>query len=681
MVCTGQPGNQALEFVPPTELSGWEFRWGDSPISSTGIPLWTVEASDEEWKSTDRLFGFEGDSEDYIWIRTRLPDELTDPMSVAARYIWMDAEIYIDSIRVYQSGLMEYEYGNRFNGYRLHLVNLPPGSQGKMLYVRISSGFGDVIGIVPHHLFVGQEKGLIRHAVRRDIMIFILGFIILDIGIVVLLLLLLSKRDKESKVLLFHISLFAVCYGINYICSHSIAFLWIQNAAALYFLTSLFFLFPVGLLGIFECFVGTGRYGIIQWLKYVHLSLWVLSIGSDILGFVPQFMWSPIIFSVLAISLVSMTITLIPAIKNNQGDTRLFGVGMIITIIPGFFDTIVHGILINTELPALSPWGILIFMFMLGLLLDRRFSSNSRQLRKAHGLLESYNATLEERVKDRTLELSSKNEKLKQTLSELKEAQTQLVQSEKMASLGQLTAGIAHEIKNPLNFVNNFATLSIEIADELGEAVKDRDDVKYLLDDLKLNASNIAKHGKRADHIVRSMMEHSRSGSGEVQSVSFNDLVDKYIDLAFHGMRAKEDAIQVQMQKKFDEQVVDVVVVPQEIGRVIINVCSNAFDAMREKMTETENVYQPILNITTAKKQDCVELRVKDNGIGISADVREKIFEPFFTTKSAGSGTGLGLSISYDIIVHGHNGQFEVSHTGADGTEFVFRLPVYPISH
>jgi len=670
-----QSGNRVLEYKPPLQLNEWEYRWGDSPFSDSGTPLWTLSSESNQWATTDRLMNPEGEAQDYLWLKTTLPDVLPAEQMVAIRFIWANAELYVDSTRFYQSGTMEYRYSNRFNNYIFHLVKLPADAAGKTMYIRVVSGFNDVIGVNPDRVYLGEENSLLRYALRQRVIAFVIGMVLANIGVVAFILLLIGKRDRESRWLLFYFGLSAFCYGVNYACSHVLSFMLTQNAILLYFLTSLFALFPVGLLGLFERIVGVGKGSIIKWLRYTHVALWVVALVLDIVGVLPYFTWTPIIFGLLAVSMITMIITVIPAIKNKDTEARIFGIAMIITAVPGMFDTVFQGILGRLDLPALSPLGILFFIFVLIYLLDRRFSRNSNQLRDAHQQLETYSQSLEERVRDRTGELSQKNKKLQETLNELKDMQQQLVQSEKMASLGQLTAGIAHEIKNPLNFVNNFAVLSIELAAELNEAVEKGEDVELILEDLKMNAANISKHGQRADRIVRSMMEHARSGKREIQTVKLNDLVEEYVNLAFHGMRAQKEAINVSIVRNYDDQVGDVMLVPQEIGRVIINLCSNAFDAMREKQSAVDEPYVAKLQVVTQCNGKLVEVYVKDNGGGMPQAEKEKIFEPFFTTKPSGAGTGLGLSISYDIIVAGHKGEFEVVKTSEEGTEFVFRLP------
>jgi GAF domain-containing protein len=271
---------------------------------------------------------------------------------------------------------------------------------------------------------------------------------------------------------------------------------------------------------------------------------------------------------------------------------------------------------------------------------------------------------------------------------DLKAAQASLIQAEKMASLGQLTAGIAHEIKNPLNFVNNFASLSVDLLDELkqsaapGLATLDearRAEVDDLASTLASNLDKINEHGKRADGIVRSMLEHSRGSSGERRSVDLNALVDEALNLAYHGARAQDQSFSIMLQRDLDEGIAPITLAPQDITRVLLNLFSNGFYAAgkRQRM-EVGSGFEPTLLVSTRDLGDAVEIRVRDNGIGIPAEIKDKLFQPFFTTKPTGEGTGLGLSISYDIVTQQHGGSIAVDSTVGEYSEFTIRLPRNP---
>ena len=299
--------------------------------------------------------------------------------------------------------------------------------------------------------------------------------------------------------------------------------------------------------------------------------------------------------------------------------------------------------------------------------LTEDFNRMTHSLRLAEASLRDYADTLEGRVAKRTAELAA-------SLEDLKAAQAQLVQQEKLASLGQLTAGIAHEIKNPLNFVNNFAGLSQELVAELATET-DPEERQAILEDLKANAAKIESHGRRADAIVRSMMEHARSGGGERQLVDLNALVKEYAGLAHHGMRARHPEATVSLDLQLDDAAGTVELAPQEIGRVLINLLDNAFDAVRQRARETEGDYTPTVTVATQRDEAGVQVRVIDNGMGIAPEVAAKVFEPFFTTKPTGQGTGLGLSMSYDIVTLGHGGTLAVEGLPGEGATFTMTLP------
>ncbi|HET9433334.1 MAG TPA: ATP-binding protein, partial [Chitinophagaceae bacterium] len=299
--------------------------------------------------------------------------------------------------------------------------------------------------------------------------------------------------------------------------------------------------------------------------------------------------------------------------------------------------------------------GLIIFLFIV-IMLYR----NSLQRKKANILL------------------SKQKDQLESTLATLKTTQNQLVQSEKMASLGELTAGIAHEIQNPLNFVNNFSEVNAELIDELKEELtKDnKQQAAAIANDIKENEEKIIFHGKRADAIVKSMLQHSRSSTTKKELTDINVLADEYLRLAYHGMKAKDKSFNVDVKADFDDTIEKVNVIQQDIGRVILNLITNAFYVVTEKKQLKGDNYEPIVTVSTKKEEDKIEIKVKDNGNGIPQKVLDKIFQPFFTTKPAGQGTGLGLSLSYDIITKGHGGELRVETKEGEGSVFIISLPV-----
>ncbi len=261
--------------------------------------------------------------------------------------------------------------------------------------------------------------------------------------------------------------------------------------------------------------------------------------------------------------------------------------------------------------------------------------------------------------------------------SDLIAAQTQLIQSEKMASLGELTAGIAHEIQNPLNFVNNFAEVSCELLDELKDEITNGNNSEAILlaNDLILNLQKINHHGKRADAIVKGMLQHSRTSSGQKELSDINALADEYLRLSYHGLRAKDKTFNATLKTDFDETIGKINIIPQDIGRVILNLITNAFYAVGEKKKLQTDGYEPTVTVSTKKINAKVEVSVRDNGNGIPKKVLDKIFQPFFTTKPTGEGTGLGLSLSYDIV-KAHGGELKVETKEGESSEFIITIPI-----
>jgi len=308
-------------------------------------------------------------------------------------------------------------------------------------------------------------------------------------------------------------------------------------------------------------------------------------------------------------------------------------------------------------------WAYTIYVLVFIVVIRAYITFRSQRLRRE-------NKVLEETVSHRT-------EQLQKSLEDLKATQTQLIQSEKMASLGELTAGIAHEIQNPLNFVNNFSEVSIELVDELKNEAREgnKEEVMAIAEDIAGNLEKVVTHGKRADSIVKSMMEHSRTSKGELQPTDINALADEYLRLAYHGMRGKDKTFNATLETHLDNSIGNIKVVPQDIGRVLLNLYNNAFYAVSEKKKQSVDEYSPTVSVSTKRENDKVIITVRDNGNGIPEKVSDKIFQPFFTTKPTGQGTGLGLSLAYDIV-KAHGGELKVKTKEGEGSEFIIQLPV-----
>ncbi|HYJ63030.1 MAG TPA: ATP-binding protein [Parafilimonas sp.] len=317
----------------------------------------------------------------------------------------------------------------------------------------------------------------------------------------------------------------------------------------------------------------------------------------------------------------------------------------------------------------------------------------AREEHENNKIITAMKAELELQVIERTAELTKQKEELETTLHELKSAQAQLVQSEKMASLGELTAGIAHEIQNPLNFVNNFSEVNDELISELVEEVEkgNKEEAKLIADNIKQNLEKINHHGKRADAIVKGMLQHSRKNTGQKEPTDINALCDEYLRLSYHGLRAKDKSFNADFKTDFDESLSagkagtgKINIIPQDIGRALLNLFNNAFYAVNEKKKNLSDIkdltvserYHPIVSVQTKKINGAIEITVKDNGNGIPQNIIDKIFQPFFTTKPTGEGTGLGLSLAYDIITKEHNGTIRAESKEGEGTTFTITIPL-----
>jgi len=333
---------------------------------------------------------------------------------------------------------------------------------------------------------------------------------------------------------------------------------------------------------------------------------------------------------------------------------------------------------LNYAYPVAITWAITMLIISGR---QQKTIAKERQMRLAeeeqNKIVSARKAELEVLVAERTAELTQQKEELEHALLDLKSTQAQLIQREKMASLGELTAGIAHEIQNPLNFVNNFSEVSDELLDEMKEELT-TGNVQSAIEiaaDVKQNLEKILHHGKRADAIVKGMLQHSRTNTGQRELTDINALADEYLQLSYHGLRAKDKSFNATLKTNFDNSIGKINIVPQDIGRVLLNLFNNAFYAVSERRSIEGLGYEPTVFVCTKMIDGKVELQVKDNGKGISQKVVDKIFQPFFTTKPAGQGTGLGLSLSYDIV-KAHGGKIKVETKEGEGTEFVIELPV-----
>ena len=387
---------------------------------------------------------------------------------------------------------------------------------------------------------------------------------------------------------------------------------------------------------------------------------------------------------VLYLYLITIIVLSTRSLKTNRIAALIFICGMGLTLVYFVSNLILNALGIDSTTYNVYASGLsfMILPLSIAIYLGYSFSQRSKSLafqleavKKLSSentkILSEQKSTLEKEVTQRTKELNA-------SLEHLKATQSQLVQSEKMASLGELTAGIAHEIQNPLNFVNNFSEVNSELIEEMKEELinGNLEEVQSLADDINENEKKIMFHGKRADSIVKGMLQHSRSSNGKKEPTNINALADEYLRLAYHGLRAKDKSFNAIMVTDFDDTMENVNIIAQDIGRVILNLITNAFYVVDEKKKSGIENYDPTVTVRSKKEDSTIEIQITDNGNGIPENILNRIFEPFFTTKAAGQGTGLGLSMSYDIVTKGHGGNLKVVTTENKGTTFTIEIPI-----
>ncbi len=681
------------------------------------------DASPEEvlWQPAPQTMNPPGEKQRILWLRTRLPRALPANAVVFVPSVLFSFEAYVGDARVYRYGPMQEGEAVRFSGYRGHLIPLPAGAGGRLLSFRIFSPRPDHIGLFAAP-YLGSEGEVLRLALREGIDQAIIGLLFLVVGVLSLLVYLRRRREAHALQPL-SFGLFTLAMGFALVGDSFARRLFVPAPVVWYYLTNLgLFAFPVGILVFFEQVVGPGYRSVIRRLWQLHLAFAALALLLDVSGVVMMAGLRRIFFGLLMLTTLVMVVGGIMALGKGRREARAFGAGVLVAAVAGLHDILFLGFGLALGRPQYTAWGMLVFVGCMLYILERSFFDNLRrlraysaeleaqsgELRTAYARLEEHSTTLEEKVEARTQELSQKNDelaekndRLAEALARLKATQEQLVLREKMASLGQLTAGIAHEIKNPLNFVNNFAQLAVELADELREALEARrgddagasvpagssgeapaagpgaeTDVETVLADLRESTEKVYFHGRRADEIVRSMMLHARGSDQAPQPTDLHALLDEYVGLAYHGMRTQHPGFVAALERDYAPDVGDVTLVPPEVGRVLLNLLDNAFYAVRERAAEAGDAYRPTVSIRTRRAGASVEIRIEDNGPGIPAALKDRIFEPFFTTKPAGSGTGLGLSLSYDIVTQRHGGTLSVESEADAGAAFVVCLPL-----
>jgi len=412
----------------------------------------------------------------------------------------------------------------------------------------------------------------------------------------------------------------------------------------------------------------------------IILSFYFFWTGANTTGILGLALWCLIIASLAGLSVI-----LVADLIKRRHMAQLFIIGVMPFLVLFVYTMVYSGqrVAAQAAINATLVWAVVVISWSLfnrfkhlqeenaRVALDKERLAREKE-EERNELIARQNEALEHQVAARTAQLQ-------QSLEDLRQTQNQLIQSEKMAGLGELTAGIAHEIQNPLNFVNNFSDVSIELLAEMSDELDNGDtaEAKAIAVDIKQNLEKIAHHGRRADGIVKGMLQHSRASSGQKEPTDINALADEYLRLAYHGLRAKDKSFNAHLVTNFSPNLPHVTIVPQDVGRVLLNLFTNAFYATQQKGNQMEDgTYKPVVELSTRQEGNIIEITVKDNGTGIPDAIKDKILQPFFTTKPTGQGTGLGLSLSYDIIVKGHGGKINIVSTEGEGAAFIITLPL-----
>ena len=659
--------------------SGWRFKAGDNPD-------WAKPGFDDSsWQSIhllQDLYNVQQIPKDgIVWFRLRLINDSTFFQPLVMRLFQTGAsEIYLDGKLIHKFGIVSSNPDSvkYFNPARKNLSFPLLNNTKQTLSIR----FANLPNRYPVYFNNGKsllilfvttvDKGEEDYIVKSN-QTFVNGMNMV-IGVAMLLSVLylsfflffpVQKINLYFSMSNFSFALYLICI------------LFVSNTH----LNPLKFYIPIAAFAAFHvvlflyCIykIFNQKLGVIYWSLLVAAIISIPSAFLIDLGIITPCLGIFVLTDILRISIKSL--------PDNKGGARIILTAVAIALI--YFTLYLLSVLSVINIPdidAYIPFAFLVLPLGLAIYLGYAFGKTSQSLRnklieveqlssEKQKILLSQNETLENQVRERTSALN-------QSLENLKSTQSQLIQSEKMASLGELTAGIAHEIQNPLNFVNNFSDVNTELIDELKTELTtgNTQQAFELANDIKDNEQKINHHGKRADAIVKGMLQHSRRSNGIKEPTDINTLADEYLRLSYHGIRAKEKDLNAILKTDFDQDLGRVNIIPQDIGRVLLNLYNNAFYAVNEKKKQQADGYEPTVSVSTKKIGDKVEIKVADNGNGIPQKVVDKIFQPFFTTKPAGQGTGLGLSLSYDIV-KAHGGEIKVETKEGNGTVFVLVLP------
>ena len=684
---TISPQTMKSNYTPLGDIDGWLFRkgndisWAKKEIDATGWQK--MKPSQLSGKLADKNGKLEG----WLRIKIKLDPAFSDTTFDLYSTVWAASEIYVDG-RLYCTFGSTGVNGKPFEEYNPNYKPPLPFNLEKGNEHILAIHFVDFLSALPPYKMKSEMENRIRSFIiittpefRKLDLDLTLKFhafrtIWLTVNIILVLLFWLLAFQNRNEKNLFLIAVYATVFALTIYCDQSIPTPGMTYAfyAFLYLVWAIL----VSVCGILSLLLMIRIFKRKITLSF-KISLWLIFAAGIALVF---FQMPYLMIFVIVLIIINYAYYITTSWKTLKGAQWAVIVGTILAfsfglslitwgfVAPGNYSL---GLLFYTGLFLSSPLSLLVYVAMRFKEIIKEVRDNAKQV-----------VQLSEEKKEQALnqqkilqeEVNKQTSELRNTLDNLKATQSQLIQSEKMASLGELTAGIAHEIQNPLNFVNNFSDVNKELVEEAKTelATGNLQSASEILNDIKDNSEKINHHGKRADAIVKGMLQHSRSSTGQKEPTDINVLCDEYLRLAYHGLRAKDKSFNANTQTDFDSSIGKVSVVPQDLGRVFLNLINNAFYAVGEKKKQNLNGYEPAVVISTKKANGKIEIKVADNGNGIPQKVIDKIFQPFFTTKPTGQGTGLGLSLAYDII-KAHGGEIKVETKENEGTEFTIRLP------
>ena len=670
----GQPINYTTP-QPFVLKDNWYYHWGDSPINKSGLPRLLEDGdNDSSWKplDPDNLLQ-ETHNEDIIWYRIKLPDiKWTNP-AIFFPSIILAGEVYLDKDLVYQTSDLLPRADNKFSGIKSHFIPVDREYRNKMLTLRIFSDKGEIgINATSHPVMIGNEGDLFTKLIRVNIDSIIIGFIFIFIGLFSISIFL--KRIRHRNYLLSNFGLFSLCVGLFYVSFDHTGSLFIEPSYLRYYIGFLsYFLFPVGLYAFLEKLLGKNI--VLRRIWQIHLIYAVIAFVLDVFNLVliPEQRFYYSIFFVGTI-IIAIFVTVKAAIAGNK-EAKIFISAFALYGLTGLHDILI-GIDVLPKWYWLSQWGAVVFVLAMAYIVERRFSKThdqlelySKELEIKSRKLDKYSQVLEQKVAERTQDLNEKNNELENTLRQLQDMQQQLIIQEKMASLGNLVAGVAHEVNNPIGAVKSSAHVLTRcihrILNTLNKS-KNIDDIRnddlfqQALAMLKENNQVINTASERVSEIVLSLKNFARLDEAEFQKVDIHEGIDTTLTLVEHEFKNRIEVI-----KQYGD-LPEINCYPNQLNQVFMNLFVNAAHAIEDK---------GIIKIKTHANNSHVYFEISDTGKGIRKEHLNKIFDPGFTTKSRGIGTGLGLSISYNIIKK-HNGEIKVESEVGKGTTFRIILPI-----